>query len=93
MRKKTIFISAIALSQISPLAQAESISNKVYEIEEKVVMVERNSIKDSHQIKFLEKKALNQDEKLVELQAMVNVLESKLEEKRHGQKAPRYSFP
>lgn len=87
MRKISIPLYAGIIVLATPLAQAESISNKVYEIEEKVQMVEKSSLIDSHQIKFLEKKALTQDEKLVELQMLVNTLEGKLEEKRYGQKS------
>jgi hypothetical protein len=56
VRKISIPLYAGIIVLATPLAQAESISNKVYEIEEKVQMVEKSSLIDSHQIKFLEKR-------------------------------------
>jgi Mg2+ and Co2+ transporter CorA len=90
---KSILNTLLLTFGLSGTAYSESISNKVYEIEDKMETVEKSALLDSYQIKHLEKKALNQDEKLLEIQLLINALEKQLSEKKNGEKAPRYSFP
>ena len=93
MTHKLIINTFLFTFVLSGTAYAESISNKVYEIEDKIETVEKSALLDSHQIKYLEKKTLNQDEKLLEIQLLINTLEKQLSENRNGEKAPKYSFP